>query len=658
VFQLRGQQPAQGSDDTVVTYVGDVPINSRAFSGGLFDLQSVQVIRGPQGTLFGKNSTGGAVIFTPRMADTSTVSGFAEGTVGNYSYYQIGVGLNVPLIEDKLGVRVSGQITRQDGFVRNLSGPDGADKRNEIVKVSLVATPTDELRNETYFSYFHARQHQNPLFTVADSPGLISFVLTSAGVPQETSDAIAGLFHSQVVAQQALGPRTIDYSFGRNNDDNDVYVVTNKTSYDLGFATLSNIFGYYNMHPRVGLSQTSTNFPVVDVTQNKDVHEVSDEIQLAGETPSLKWIVGGFFSREFTRTKQVAYLFGGLASKTNSTDRYTSKALFAQGTYDFSSVGLEGLKFTAGVRHTWDSRVGVLDVRSFSGGGASFIDQPTVRNARSYKNWSWTVGLDYQVSPDFLLYAASRHSYKAGGLNLVSAVAPVQLQTYEPEKLTDVEIGAKATMHLGEATVRANVAAYRGWYKNMQFQELANCGQVASYVVNAAKGSPKGVEFEFDAALTKNFRVSGFYNRTLGKFDSFELVQPNGCVVIGSNVDLNGADFGNISKDTAGLNASYTLPLQGSGEELVLNGGWYMRGKRVGSATQGVNASLPGYSLFNARLDYNNIGGSQFSAGVWVKNLTDKLYAPYRNNVLGLSGYDVRGYGDPQTFGLDVKYKF
>ncbi|HEY6868925.1 MAG TPA: TonB-dependent receptor, partial [Novosphingobium sp.] len=650
VFQLRGQLPSQGSDDTVVTYVGDVPINARAFSGGLFDLQSVQILRGPQGTLFGKNSTGGAVIFTPRMADANAVSGFVEGTVGNYSYYQVGAGVNLPLVEGKLGLRVSGQLTRQDGFVRNLSGPDGADKKNEIVKVSLVATPTDELRNETFFSYFHARQHQNPLFTTADFPGLVAFV---TGSP-----ALADAYHAQVVAQQALGPRTIDYSAHPNNDDNDVYVVTNKTSYDLGFAKINNIFGYYNMKPRVSLSQTSTNIPIVDVSQNKDQSAVSDEIQLAGDTASLKWIIGGFFSREVTKTDQVAYLFGGLATSASYSDRYTSKAVFAQGTYDFSSVGLQGVKFTAGIRHTWDSRTGVLDVRNYIGGGPAFIDNPTVQNKRSYKNWSWTLGLDYQVTPDVLLYVASRHSYKAGGLNLVSAVAPAELQTFEPEKLTDVEIGAKATLHLGQSTVRTNIAAYRGWYKNMQFQELANCGQVASYVINAAKGSPKGLEFEFDAAITKNVRISGFYNRTLGKFDTFALVQPAGCQVIGAGVNMNGADFGNISKDTAGLNASYSLPLKGNGEELVLTGNWYMRGDRVGAATQGTNSAFPGYSLFNARLDYNNIGGSQFSAGVWVRNLTDKLYTAYRNSVLNLSAYDVRAYGDPRTFGLDVKYKF
>jgi iron complex outermembrane receptor protein len=650
VFQLRGQSPAQGSDDTVVTYLGDIPVNSRAFAGGLFDLQSVQIIRGPQGTLFGKNSTGGAVVFTPKIADTDAVSGFVDGTIGNYSYYQIGAGVNVPLIQGKLGVRVSGQIERRDGFTRNLSGPDGNDRNNDVLRVSLVATPTDQLRNETYFSYYHGRQHQNPLIFTDFSYGLVSFV---AGAD------VANAVKTEFDRQQALGPRTIDYSFRPNNDDNDVYIASNTTSYDFGNVTLKNIFGYFKQTPKLSLSQTSADTPIVDVIQNKKQHGVSEELQLSGDTPTLKWIVGGFYSREKTDTFQDAYLFGAPATLGWSKDTYTSKALFAQATYNFSTLGIEGLKFTAGVRHTWDKRSGVLDISAYNFGTGNYDPVPTVRNDISYHNWSWTVGLDYQVTRDVLLYVASRHSYKAGGLNLVAAEAPRELQTYAPEKLTDLEIGGKATVHVGDAAIRTNLAVYRGWYKSMQFQELARCnGSVATYVINAAKGSPKGLELEVDASVTRQLRVGGFYNRTLGKFDSFAVVQPDGCAVIGAGVNLNGVEFGNISKDTAGLNFSYSVPLTGADEAVVLSGDWYYRGRRLGVPTEGVNSAIAAYSLFNGRVEYNNIGGSKFSAGVWVRNIGNRLYTAYRNNVMALSGYDVHAYGDPRTFGMDVKFRF
>jgi len=648
VFQLRGQTPPLGSDDTVVTYLGDVPVNSRAFSGGLFDLQSVQVIRGPQGTLFGKNSTGGAVIFTPRKADTEKVSGFLDGTIGNYSLYQVGAGVNVPLIQGKLGVRFSGQITRQNGFVRNLSGPDGADKHYEVFRASVVATPTDDLRNETYFNYFHGRQHQNPqIFTGFNNA-------TIGQIPVLGPQVLSEFQH-----QQQLGPRTIDYSFGANNDDNDVYIVTNTTSYTFGNdIVLKNIFGYYNQKPRVRLGQTSTNTPLIDVIQNKNQNEISEELQLSGQSGGLKWIMGGFYSRENTSTYQKAWQFGALAVQNTSIDHYSSKALFAQGTYDFSSMGLNGVKFTAGLRHSWDSRTGDLSSDRFDA-SQNLIPQPPVSTSRKDQAWSWTLGLDYQVNNDVLLYVASRHSYKAGGLNLVSNSVPAVLLTYNPEKLTDLEIGTKSTFRVGEAQIRTNIAAYTGWYSDVQTQELAACPpDVGSFIVNAAKGRPKGLEFEVDASLTRNLRVGGFYNRTLGKYPEFALVQANGCFVIGGSADLNNTDFPQINKDTAGLNAAYTIPLKGQGEELVVSGNLYYRSSKLGNATSGTNAGYPGYTLLNARLDYTNIGGTNFSAGFWVRNITDKLYVAHRNDSTPLSGYDVYAYGDPRTFGLDLKYHF
>jgi len=648
VFQLRGQVPTLGTDDTVVTYFGDVPVNSRAFSGGLFDLASIQVIRGPQGTLFGKNSTGGAVVFTPEKAKADAFSGFANATIGNYSLRQVTGGVNIPLIHDKLAVRLSGEIVKRNGFVRNLSGRDGADRNYGVYRASVMATPTEDLRNETEFQYFHGRQYQNPLITAAISVPLITFI---------DGPAIAALVQSQFNHQQQLGVRTIDYSFGKQNDDNDVYIGTNTTTYHLGGVTLKNIAGYVDMSPRVWLSQTSLNWPLVDVLQNKYYNTFSDEMQASGETDSLKWIVGGFYSKEKTKTHQEAYLFAPfLTTKTDSVDRYTSKALFAQGTYDFTKLGLEGVKFTAGLRRTWDSRKGVLNATTFLPPPPTV--NPEINNRRDYANWSWTLGLDWQVNSDLLLYVASRHSYKAGGLNLVSTLEPPALQTYLPEKLTDLEIGAKTTAHIGDVVVRSNVAAYRGWYKNMQFGELANCGQVASYVVNAAQGTPKGAEFEAEAALTRNFQVGGFYNLTLGKFDKFQLIQPPGCRTIGFGQNLNGADFGNISKHTVGLNASYTVPLQAPNEAIVVSGNFYWRSKRVGSATEGTNSAIPGYSLFDARVDYNNIGGRNISMGAWVHNLGNKTYIAYRNNVLGLSGYDNQAYGDPRTYGVDIRYKF
>lgn len=637
IIQLRGQTSPLGTDNTVVTYFGDVPVDTRVVAAGVFDLSAVQVIRGPQGTLFGKNSTGGAVVYTPQKATADVIKGFGEATVGNYDMRQVTGALNIPIVEDKLALRVSGQVTRQDGFAKNVAdGPDGNDKHWEAGRAVLNFTPGGGFENDTVFTYFNGRQRVNPNIAEAISGFSLFF-------PQ----AVAGF-----ALQQQLGPRKFSMSRNTapNSDNNRSYLFSNATSYDFGGVTLKNIFGYSNTHIYVRMNQPAYDFNQIDVAQDRRIDQISDELQLSGLSfdDSLKWIVGGFYSKQKSELHQLSRLFSPTVnSVSDSLDEYTSKAVFGQTTYDFSNLGLTGLKLTGGLRHTWDDRV-----------GSNLQNAPIPIQVKS-KHLSWTVGLDYQVNDDVLLYVASRHSYKAGGFNLISPLLPPSSLVYAPEKLTDIEVGAKVRTDIGSVPVRANIALYRGWYKDIHVQTVGTCGGAtgqSSLIINAGKGTPKGLELELEARLTPNLSVSGFYNRTLGKFDQFLLPNVPGCT-LAAVPDLSGQSFGNISKDTAGLNAIYTIPLSGDGEELQLSGNMYYRSDRLGNDLRGYASPLPGYTLFNARLDYMHIGGTGFSLGAYIRNIGNKLYGVTRNDAPS-AGYDVWQYGDPRTYGIVGKIEF
>jgi len=291
IFNIRGIGQALGTDNTVVNYFADVPLDSRVVAAGIYDLASVQVIRGPQGTLFGKNSTGGAVLFTPHAASTTNVDGFLSGSVGNYSFYQVTGAVNVPLVKGLLGLRVSGQITRQNGFVRNLSGPDGADKHYEGARAVLTFTPTDTIKNDLVVSYFNADQHNNP--AIAASLGGAALIY-----PDFFGAGNVALVQSQLAKQQRLGVRTIDQSFDPNPDKNESVFASNTTSFTFGDVTLKNIVGYAFSATRNGMNQASLDYPLVDSVFNRRLKQFSDEIQLSGNSfnNSLKWIVGGFYS--------------------------------------------------------------------------------------------------------------------------------------------------------------------------------------------------------------------------------------------------------------------------------------------------------------------------------------------------------------------------
>jgi iron complex outermembrane receptor protein len=187
------------------------------------------------------------------------------------------------------------------------------------------------------------------------------------------------------------------------------------------------------------------------------------------------------------------------------------------------------------------------------------------------------------------------------------------------------------------------------------------CGgssRVSSFIINAGKGTPKGLEFELETRLAENLVVSAFYNRTLGRYDSFMIPTVAGCTLSAAANNLAGQNFGNISKNGAGLSASYTLPLAGDREELELSGNLYYRSDRVGNELKGFNVSMPGYTLLNARIDYNHVGGSPVSVGFYVRNITNKLYALTRNSVINVGGYDVSQFGDPRTYGIVAKVDF
>lgn len=636
IVELRGQTAPLSTDNTVVSYFGDVPVDARVIAAGIFDLSSVQVIRGPQGTLFGKNSTGGAMIYTPQKATADKVKGNAEVIIGNYGLHQFTGAVNLPIISDVLAVRISGQTTDQRGFVKNLAGPDGNDKHWQAGRAVINFTPGGGFENQTVLTYFNGKSHMNPGLLQAINGFAFFFPAITQGL----------------ALQQQLGPRTFSMSesIAPNNDDNRSYLISNVTTYDLGGATLKNIFGYTNTHLNLRMNQPAIEFHYIDVAQDRYIHQYSDELQLSGNSfdNSLKWIIGGFWSKSKNVVFQTTRLFGpAISTLSDGTEEYTSKALFAQGTYDLTGLGLSGVNFTAGIRHTWDTRVG---------SNVQFTPIPTTSKNNHV---SWTLGLDYQVTKDILLYVASRHSYKAGGFNLVSPNIPISSLIYEPETMTDIEVGVKSNLNLGSVPLRANVAFYRGWYEKIQTQATGFCGSATSQtslIINAGKGSPKGIEVELDARLTPNLHVTAFYNHTLGTYDSFVVPTIAGCT-LGTLPDLTGASFGHISKNAGGLTATYTLPLPEDRGELVLTGNMYARSNRVGSGLNSFSAPAPGYALFNARLDYNHIAGSPFSLGVYARNIGNRLYVA-AHNYSPAAGFDLIQWGDPRTVGVVGRVEF
>lgn len=406
-FIIRGQRQTLFTDENVVTYVDGVPQSTRGLT--LYDLDSVQVLKGPQGTLFGKNSNGGAVVVTTKKPVFDFDSRL-DVDLGNYDLRRVTGMINLPLVADKLALRVDGQLERRDGVFKNAfpGSKDAGDLHNESGRMSLRFIPTDRLDSLTVVDGIHRNEIPTPSIIEAAPLNNTGFGALLSTLTQQAVTQQSALGGGTPVTQGGLLVRQGDpfrvnlptglgatVPSGHYNPIAglasvvDVWGVGNNTSYDLNDQlTLRNIFGYryeravdqqdpagvagftLNVAPALaglGVPGLPSFVPgnLVDNNTNfvNKFKTVTEELQLVGKLPHANFIVGGFYSHvdhlysvgsNFTVGPVDLYQVGPRYGE----DRITAStgAIFGQGTFDLGAFGLNGLSLTGGVRYTWDDR--------------------------------------------------------------------------------------------------------------------------------------------------------------------------------------------------------------------------------------------------------------------------------------------------------------
>src|SRR5690606_3746252 len=235
IYSIRGQgRPVAGAGQPgVLTYFADVPMPTFASSVPAYDIASVQVLKGPQGTLFGRNTTGGAILTYPNQP-TYEFGGYLDTNFGNYDLNTYEGVVNIPLVDQKLALRISGYLDRRDGLIENVgNGPDLDDLHSDNLRISLLWEPWDNVKNNLVYEYRKQRQS-------GSAPRIV-----------ETTDAldiygpdIAAIARFGADRQAALGPWKVDYGDYQPFSDVDASAVYNRTDIDFGAVTLTNIFGY------------------------------------------------------------------------------------------------------------------------------------------------------------------------------------------------------------------------------------------------------------------------------------------------------------------------------------------------------------------------------------------------------------------------------
>jgi len=683
-FTMRGITNQPGGPG-VVAYFSEVPdlnapqlggsgaTGGAAGPGRFFDLDNVQVLKGPQGTLFGKNTIGGAILIYPKKP-TDDYGGYVQTTFGNYADIELEGAVNLPVVPDKLLLRLSGQRAQRDGFTTDIRNGKDLDNRDYWVgRLSAILRPADGLENYLVVDDIHSHTNgssfilrgYDPCFSFG--PGV---TLGRCGANFPIVPNLAHFFR----LQNALGPRYVTGEFAGSAvgplDKIAHWSVADIATWDIDEnLTLKNIFGYHNYKQLFRLSESP--FGDLDYAQPNgwswNLEAYTEELQLQGKAMGgrLNWQAGLYGSYDHTDgASQSTIVFFDPTAPILGENRLANRSLavYAQATYDLGGVyaPLDGLKLTAGYRYNWDYRS--VGASSESGGFClpGFAEDATGAAPRCFQSGgarfqapNWTLGLDYQITPDTLVYVTGRRGYITGGINAENLVPGTQ--SYQPEVLDDVEIGVKSDWRLGAARLRTNLDAFRSYFKAVQNASYFTTpgGVPITIVENNGKVTITGVEVE--ASVTPNlwdgFELTGNYAYTYAHYNEFTGILPPGTVL---DPSISAVPLHKFSLSARQILTFIPKEWGDVSGQITWN---YQSHDNFGGLVYFTTGAVQApYGLVNVRLDWNNAGGYPVDAAFFVTNLLDRLYQAGNFPTLETLGYYASVYGEPRMFGVQLRY--
>ncbi|HCL3151958.1 TPA: TonB-dependent receptor [Pseudomonas aeruginosa] len=635
----------------------------------LLDIEQLELLRGPQGTLFGKNTTAGVLNISTR-APTFTAERTVEVSGGQDGYFQGRGTVSGPLGETLAG-RLSAYRTRDDGYIKNihddnyLNGGERQGARgqllfepNEDFSLRWIADYNEEdSSNGSMVVYGGAERFWQRAALVGASP---------LRDPQRRKVNINGRQHVSV----HQGGSSLEANWNLAGG----YRLTSISAYR-----------YWHFTPA---NDEQLNVSAINDT-GVEVHDrqFSQEIRLASPTGgAFDYVVGAYAFRQnlgnktFTSYGPLAdlYLLGAnlgalndTYSKANGKIETDSFALFAQGTWHLT----ERLDFTAGLRGTYEEKNAKVERFAPLGGAAVGGVGAAVRNGQlgaydsgdlSQYNFapSALLSLSYQFSDDLLGYASLSHGEKSGGVNLAVGSAPsagADSLLVGPERANDAELGLKSTLFDRRLLLNANLfwTGIHGYQATTLYQ-VPGSTQLVQVLANAGSVRSRGLEFEATAlplrGLTLNF--NGSYNDVtyLSFKDAPCPAEVSTRPGAPSSCDLTGQRVVGASKWIANLNGEYQWRLDDRFQPYV-SASYAYRSAAEGTLDNSDLSKIDGYALVNLAAGLrSDLGDGQLDTSVWLKNAFDKDY--YLSAFASINGSYTASVGQPRTLGVSLRYDF
>jgi iron complex outermembrane receptor protein len=693
LYSIRGQsKPISGlSPAGVVSYFAEVPLPTQSSAPPQYDLASIQVLKGPQGTLFGRNTLGGAILVYPNNA-TYDFNGYTQATFGNYDWFELEGAVNLPIVTDKVALRVAGRYGTRDGYQKNLGGdrePAG-NMNSKSIRGTLLVEPTDWLSNTLIADYNHETNDGAPTVLLGLNPASAAFAPFSQ------------FLINQYNLRVQRGPRVADSGALVTGEQLERWGFTNRTEIQLGEKVrLVNLASYrrifYGTQSNIDALPTFRNFPFpgnnfefLSGSRQFQLTQKTEELQFRGTLldDKFSWLLGAFYLQEQPHDANFDSLVI-LGSQTNNYSflRTKSKALFGNFSYDLSDV-LKGLKANIGYRYTWDSvnlcsaaAAVVPPNHTITRSDCAAPGNPSLTNqsiaSTKTEAPTWSIGLDWQVNDDVFLYVTSRRGYRAGGLNSPH-LGPnfAGFQGFAPETVTDFETGFRSDWRLAGMTGRLNVSAFT--QKNTDVQvpipgltttqvpgfclgnppapvwldgdcNRANDPSSGTLIFNTGKTRVRGIEIDAAVRPVRDLTIS-----FTGSFMQQKILE-SGVPPVGAAVaNPSQVFFQQAPEKGYTLGLEYRLPFVPEDMGEVKFNAFYSRMGKVNAQAY----VIPAHEVTNVRLDWSNINGMPVDAALFVRNLNgnaDPIGSAI--NVVALPWFSAI-FSEPRFYGVELRYRF
>ena len=707
-FSIRGQalDAYSYTAPTVLAYFDEFQTGGTSATT-FFDLQSVQVLKGPQGTLFGRNATGGAILYTSTQPGQE-LEGYFDYTAGNFNEQKVEGAVTLPLAQ-WASVRFAAEDEHRDGYEQNLYlNIDEGSLDNRNFRGTLLLTPLEALQNTTTLQYGRQGGDSGALkITSANidcppSPSCVGAELFPPGLPTGGEypaklAAYNGLLN--FIAFQSKQPFWDVWNDSDDAHDALLKEAVNRTTYTLNDdLSIKNIAGYNQVNSRDRLDADGSPFDVVTVGLNggSDIEgnhysteQYSDELQLAGLglAKRLNYLLGAYYDRDNEGDDSPGNLgCGSIAFPVTPENpggcgvpggfRYNfetdeeSRALFGQANYEL----IDNLKATAGYRETWeDINFHYVDDGSVPEDTHQLAGVP-LPPTLSEREPSWTLGLDYQLTPQALLYLAQHGGFRVGGFNGGSTVqtstGATNIDAFKPEFARDLELGIKYAGRLGPFPVRLNADVYEERVRDAQ--RVVYSG-VSSFTVNAAKTQVDGFELDAPIDLTPWLQAGVYYAYTDARYTdgSTHFSQVDALTGAIENLSVILGPYGDAPRNSGSLYLRFVHALPNALGQLVLRQDLYSQSyfyytnfaASVNVPADGIgpldpNTKIGGYALLNARVEWNDIAGSRVHAAAYVRNMLNRQYEVGGLGFGAAVGVDSVVLGTPRMAALELGVRF